>query len=232
MARQLSLLCLAVIALLLLSCLSGAYVHAADAVLTEADFKKMKVKDLKKFLDDRSAVCAGCEEKSEFVRECLKVADKPVHPSKVKAEIPKLPLWEAWANVAGEVCEATADTKKASADAKKNVCANIRVATDAVFQQYGKRTANKLKKKPDALLKTSYGEIYQQAGRKMLTKLAGYCFKNAAKCTSASAIQALMEQDDKVKGVKFITYLTNVGIENTNPMYETMKDKSLNNDEL
>lgn len=227
MARQLAFLVAAVLLLALAACTA----FAADAPLTEADFKKMKVKQLKAFLSDRGLSCVGCEEKGEFVRECVKNAAKPLLPSKVKS-VPKGELWEAWANVAHEVCEATAATKGASAEAKEKVCANIKTATDSVFMQYGKRTANKLRKKPAALLKTSFGEIYQSAGKKMFTKLAGFCFKNADKCKSSSAVQALMEQDDKVKGVKFIAYLTNVGIENTNPMYEALKDKRLDKDEL
>jgi hypothetical protein len=208
-------------------------VRAADATLTEADFKKMKIKDLKKFLDDRGADCKGCEEKSEFIREALKVAATPVQPSKVKTEIPKVPFWDAWATIAHEVCEQTADIKKvADVDVKTNTCNAIKTATDSVFMQYGKRTATKLRKKPEALLKTSFGEIYQSAGKKMFTKLAGYCFRHQKKCATASLVQDLMENDDKVKGVRFITYLTNVGIENTNPMYETLKDKALLNDEL
>lgn len=226
MARQISTVALAlvILALTFVAC------FAAD-VLTEGDFKKMKIKELRAFLDDRGVECSDCAEKADFVRECTKNAAKPLHPSKVKS-VPKGALWEAWANVAGEVCEAAADTKGASAETKANVCSAIKTATESVFMQYGKRTAGKLRKKPDALLKTSFGEIYQAAGKKMFTKLAGFCFKNQKKCRSSSTIQALMETDNKVKGVKFISYLTNVGIENTNPMYEALKDKALDKDEL
>lgn len=203
----------------------------AAAAVDEAAIKKMKVRQLKQFLEDRAVDCEGCEEKADFVRTALKHVNTPLHPSKVKS-VPQGTLWEAWAKVASEVCESTATTKKAADDVKVKVCGDIKVATDSIFMQYGKRTANKLKKKPDALLKTSFGEIYQSAGKKMLGKLAAFCFKNKEKCSSSSKIQALMEKDNAVKGVKFIAYLTNVGIENTNPMYETMKDKSLNNDEL
>lgn len=230
MARQLTIVSFAVVVLLLCCFFSGAAAEE-KAPTTEAEFKKLKVKDLKKFLEDRGQSCDGCEEKSEFVRECLKHAATPLLPSKVKT-VPKGVFWEAWANVAGEVCEATADQKKVSDDVKKSICGNIRTATDSVFMQHGKRTAQKLRKKPDALLKTSFGEIYQGAGKKMLTKLAAFCFKNQDKCNSSSKLQTIMETDDKVKGVKFISYLTNVGIENTNPMYETMKDKALLNEDL
>lgn len=226
MARQLSVFALAVVLLAL--AVVGCF---AAEVLSEGDFKKMKIKELRAFLDDRGIECEGCAEKADFVRECTKNAAKPLHPSKVKS-VPKGSLWEAWATVAGEVCEAAAAAKGAADDVKDTTCSAIKSATESVFMQYGKRTAGKLRKKPDALLKTSFGEIYQSAGKRMLNKLAGFCFKNQKKCRSSSSIQALLEKDGAVKGVKIIAFLTNVGIENTNPMYEALKDKSLDKDEL
>ena len=219
------------VAAVLLICVF-AFAGVAAGGVTEADIKKMKVKQLKDFLAERSIECSSCAEKADFVRECIKHLNTPVHPSKQKTPPPEGTLWEAWAKVAGDVCEATAASKGAADDVKASVCASIKTATDSVFMQYGKRTASKLRKKPDALKKTSFIEIYQAAGKKMMSKLSAFCFKNQKKCRSSSAVQQLMETDDKVKGVKFITYLTNVGIENTNPMYEAMKDKNLDKDEL
>ena len=37
-------------------------------------------------------------------------------------------------------------------------------------------------------------------------------------------------ENNKVKNVDFSKWITNVGIENTNPMYEALKDKTLNAD--
>ena len=199
---------------------------AAAEEFSEADIKKMKIKELRKFLDDRGLECAKCEEKGDFVDMAKQHLKTPVLASKQKKPIPKVPLWEAWSGIAKEVC-----LEKNKGEPHR-VCDSMATATDSMFMQYGKRTATKLKKKPDALLKTSWGDVYQQAGKKMLGRLANYCLKRAeTECGTTSKVQSIMENDNKIKGVEFVKYLTNVGIENTNPMYEALKDKALH-DEL
>ena len=207
--------------------------YAGEPALTEADFKKMKIKQLRSFLEDRGLNCADCQEKADFVTFCTKNAHVPVLSHKQKIPLPEGTFWDVWADVAKTTCEEMAD-KKGSAAAKENVCPAIRVATESLFMQHGKRTANKLKKKPDALKKTSWGEPYQGAGRRMMANLLTYCLEEAnnAKCSSSSKVQPLMEDKRKVKGVDFILWITNVGIENTNPMYEILKGKSGRHDEL
>ena len=37
----------------------------------KTDYNKLKVKDLKKILDQRGVKCSGCTEKTEFVNKCL-----------------------------------------------------------------------------------------------------------------------------------------------------------------
>ena len=125
-------------------------------------------------------------------------------------------------------CEEAAASKKAAAGADK-LCADVAGAVESFFQQHGKRVANKLKKGPAALLKTSAMEPYLAAGRRQLAKLASHCAKGGeAVCGSQSRVTALFE--GKIKGVDFTKWITNVGIENTNPMYEALKDKALNAD--
>lgn len=213
-----------VLALLLLATLAPV-AHGAEKVLTEADFKKMKIKELRQFLDDRNLQCPDCQEKQDFVKFCTKHASAPVVSSTTtKAATPDdgKPLWEAWSAIAKTLCEEAADKK--SVGKKDTICNAITQATDSVFMLHGKRVAAKLKKKPDALKKTSWGEPYNQAGRKMLSNLINYCLeeKNQAQCSSASNVQPLMEDKKKIKAVDFVLYLTNVGIENTNPMYEIL----------
>jgi hypothetical protein len=221
--------------LFVLAALAVTLAGAADVPsFTEADFKKMKIKQLKTFLDERGLSCDGCEEKDEFVRMAIKNINAPVSKPATKSGVPEGTLWSVLSGVAKELCEQSATNKGVAAESKETICSAITSATENVFMQYGKRTATKLRKKPEALLKTSWGEIYQQAGRKLLTKVAGYCFhaKNAGKCSSSGNVQAMLEVDGKIKGVELLKYLTNVGIENTNTMYEAIKDKALNNEEL
>lgn len=58
------------------SCLLFSYVFINIAIAVEKkagetfDYNKMKVKDLKKILDQRNVKCAGCTEKTEFVKKC------------------------------------------------------------------------------------------------------------------------------------------------------------------
>jgi lambda repressor-like predicted transcriptional regulator len=197
---------------------------AVAAELTEADFKKMKTKEIQTWLEERGLTCDSCSEKADLVKFALKnVAAKPKH---AKREIPATPFWETWASVGKETCVAQAHKSKVAEAESEKLCEAIRIATNDVFMQYGKRTANKLKKKPDAMLKTSFGDIYYNAGRRLFNRLARHCLeaKNRATCTSSSHVQDLMEHE-KVKGAQFVQWITNVGIENTNPMYEVVKDK-------
>jgi len=217
--------------ILVLGLVMTSVVHVADE--TEEDFKKMKIKALRLWLDDRGLSCPECQEKADFIQFALKHADAKPTVAKQKVALPEGKFWEAWANVAKEMCDAGAQ-KRSAESAGASICPALQTAVDSVFMQHGKRTAQKLKKKPDALLKTSWGDVYQQAGRRLITKVIAYCFAqpNQAECSSSTKLQTLLETPNKIKGVDFIMYLTNVGIENTNPMYEIMKEKLPAKDEL
>lgn len=193
----------------------------------ENEVKKMKVKELKVFLADRGVACEACTEKGDFSKKVLENLQTPLLPSKRKLK-PKGEFWEFWATLSQSVCSDAA-AKKGNVDDAEAICSAVGSATDTFFMQHGKRTANKLKKKPANLLKTSVGEPYQGAGRRLIGKLVQHCLTKAGACASASKVSALLE-GNTVKNVDFQKWITNVGIENTNPMYETMKDKSMNSD--
>lgn len=202
---------------------------------TVEELRKMKVKELRRWLADRDKSCTNvdCPEKSDLVRFAEKWIDTPVNPAKIKKPLPNKPFWEAWAEVARDICIQKAGGDNAD-DGKKKVCKNIGKAVDTSFMMHGKRTATKLKKKPDALLKTSWGEIYHDAGKRLMTKLATHCLSKAdGDCASSGKIEKIIEDDgkNKVAGLALIKYITNVGVENTNTMFEAMKDSNLN-DEL
>jgi hypothetical protein len=199
----------------------------AVPILTEAEIKRMKVRDLTVFLADRGQQCTDCQEKNDFVKLALAHRETPILPSKRKLK-PKGEFWENWAALARQTCEEGA-AKKTGVKAA-TICGSIGSAIDSMFMQQGKRAATRLKKKPAALLKTSFTEPYLGAGRKMLAKLVAHCLSSGKVCHSTSRVQELIEKDNSIKGVRLSDWITNVGIENTNPMFEALKDKSLNAD--
>jgi len=200
----------------------------AAADLTAADFKKMTIKQLKQWLQQRDISFHDISEKSEFIQRAVEwVANN----KQVVREEPKVPFWEMWAKIAKDKCEAAAAQKDLGENGAK-VCDAISIATDSFFMMHGKRTAQKLKKSPAALAKTSNGDVYFKAGTRIFNRLIGHCLsaKNRAACSSSSHITQLLEKDS-VKGTGFAAFITNVGIENTNPMYEVVNSKS-HSDEL
>ncbi len=189
--------------------LACVIVAATAKQVTEAELKAMKVKQLKSFLDERGIICKECQEKADFVRKALKhMNDKVVNAAPPKVEVPTVPLWEAWAGFASQECK--------TLGGKDDVCDSVKNAVESAFMQHGRRTATNLKKKPSDILKTSVHEPYHAAGRRIVKALSRFAMKNSV--TSLAKLQAKFEK-------KFIPWMTNVGIENTNPMYEALKEK-------
>lgn len=90
--------------------------------------------------------------------------------------------------------------------------------------QHGKQTASKLKKSTHHMLKTSYKSVYYDAGHKLIEKLVQSCLssqREQAKCHSLSHVMSKMEQNNHHN---FKTWITNVGIENTNHMFDILDD--------
>lgn len=190
------------------------------------NFKKMRVKELKSWMGERGLACPDCEDKAALVKFCVNAAKTAPKVLRPKAPAGKT-FWEAWSDNAKEICEAQA--KKSGVDGEK-ICGAIATATDSYFMQHGKRIANKLRKKPDAMLKTSYSEIYYPASRRVFVRFAKYCVANPDACATSSKVESLME---KASIVDLTSFLTNIGIENTNPMYDILNDKKgLDHDEL
>ncbi|CAD2214529.1 hypothetical protein AGDE_03517 [Angomonas deanei] len=200
-----------------------ALLIAVNASLTEDDFKKMKMKDLRIFLSSRGLECVGCLEKSDFVRLAFQNKDKQPLASATKREIPEGKFWEVWEANAKTKCE-EAVKKRGGDPASKpfsDVCHTIEKAVEGYFMQNGRQVATKLKKQPLQLLKTSYKDIYYDAGLRLLEKLSNHCLSTPdqqKKCSSMSNVMKLLEDEG------FKVYITNVGIENTNPMYDIIDD--------
>lgn len=214
---------ISILALVVLIALNVALVAAE----TEAEFKKMTIKQLKNWLNQRDISFHDISEKSEFVQRAV---EWMARNKKVVREAPTSPFWEMWSKIAKDKCDAAVAAKSVSEGAK--ICEAIASSTESFFMMHGKRTANNLKKKPEALAKTSNGDIYFNAGQRIFGRLIGYCLnpKNRVSCTSGSYVTELLVKDT-VKGTGFSQWITNVGIENTNPMYELINSKS-HSDEL
>ncbi|KNH07643.1 mesencephalic astrocyte-derived neurotrophic factor [Perkinsela sp. CCAP 1560/4] len=184
--------------------------HAAHCI-TDDEIRKMKMKELKEFLDDRDESCSGCVEKGDFVRIAIEVKDKKISQEKQKmkgytGEYPKKSFWDFWTEESLQIAASSElDTKgrKLIAD-----------AVETCFMQYGKSVATKLKKGPAELLKTSLKSPYYQAGIRGIQKLITLCASSPS--LKNAELQNACEKE-------FVPWITNVGIENTNPMYEILE---------
>jgi hypothetical protein len=199
-------------------CISCILFSTPTSATTADDLKKMKMKDLKQFLSERDEECNGCSEKSEFLNLAIRVMNKKPDAAKKAAAgfsgpAPTNPLWEVWAGFADEISKEEG-LSESQVKAVHNVVENA-------FMQHGKATATKLKKTHKDVLKTSLLSPYYNVGRKHLKALAKFALTKGEKPKA----DVLRTAYDKV----FLPWMTNVGIENTNPMYEWMKSK---NDEL
>lgn len=187
----------------------------------------MKIKDLRAFLSDRGLTCAGCQEKSDFIRVAMQNRNKkPSAGSEVRRPPPNKKLWEAWGENAKNICveEVTKRGNDATTAPFSSVCETVFNAVDSFFMQHGKRIANRLKKTPDHMLKTSYKDVYYDAGIVYFKRLVNQCLVSPSameKCESLGQVMSMMEKSS----TDFNTWLTNVGIENTNPMYEILQSR-------
>eukprot|EP00796_Vickermania_ingenoplastis_P005532 gene5532-3990_t len=188
--------------------LLGCTVCEVSAQSTEAEFKAMKVKDLRAFLEERGLSCVGCQEKSDFVRVAYQNRDKKPSGRAEVRRPPAMKLWEAWSANAKNIC--IEEVSKRGSDPTESpfssVCETVSQAVDAFFMQHGKRIANRLKKKPEHMLKTSYKDVYYDAGIVYLKRLANKCLVSSSeKCESLGYVMNLMESGS----TDFNTWLTN-----------------------
>lgn len=201
---------------------------SAAADLTEAHFKAMKIKDLRAFLDARSLKCVGCQEKADFVRIAYQnQAKNPVNEEPKSQTLPDGKLWEVWSINAKNVCaeEAIKRGNDPNTTPFSDVCSAVSTAVESFFMQHGRRISQKLKKNPSSILKTSYKPVYYEAGMIFLKKMVNKCFLSPttiSKCESLSTIIKMMED----KSTDMNMWLTNVGIENTNPMFEVIQSEN------
>ncbi|KAK7198153.1 Degradation arginine-rich protein for mis-folding [Novymonas esmeraldas] len=197
-------------------------VTLVSAGLTEADFKRMKVKDLRTFLSDRGLECAGCQEKSDFVRMAYQHRDANPVGSATKREVPEKKFWEAWSDIAQQQCEKAVLRRRNDpvSEPFSSICSTLRTAADSYLMQHGRNVANQLKKTPQHLLKTSFKDVYFEAGTRLFQILADYCLASPSSQSSCQSLSSVLSVMDGSSGANFKIWTTNVGIENTNPMYD------------
>jgi len=179
----------------------------------------MKMKELKSFLSDRDENCNGCAEKSDWIEAAIRVKDKKISASKAAqmgytGSLPTEPLWDVWSQFASETAQ--------EMNLDESSIAKIKDVVSDCFMQHGRSTATKLKKTAKDILKTSLKSPYYTIGRKHLLALVNFV-RNKGEEVKLNEMRTRYEKI-------FTPWMTNVGIENTNPMYEWMK--SPEHDEL
>lgn len=186
----------------------------AEETLTDADFKKMKIKQLKRFLLDRGVECHGCVEKSDFVRLAVQHAKTALkNPGgRIPSELPTDPLWDVWAKKADELCQRLLSTEQ-----KENkFCNSLSNVVDSVVMKYAKRYQKELKVEKQQLMKYTLTEPYQEAGLKRIQKVIKWMGKTNTK--SQKDIEGQLEEPLQ-------SWLRDCSLQNINTMHDTLKDE-------
>lgn len=212
--------------LLFFSCLFGT--AAAGEPKTENDFKRMKISELRQFLDDRGLSCYGCQEKSEFVRVAYENRDKAPFDAQRRKDIPDASFWDAWKENVKEICDEGA--KKRGLEALETtsvgkVCEALSHATESVLMQHGKAIAQGLRKKQGEILKTSYTNVFYDAGLVLFRRIVDYCLASDERQKTCGSVTELIEILNKGKVADLKMWVVNVAIGNTNPMYELVEQQ-------
>eukprot|EP01013_Petalomonas_cantuscygni_P002180 TRINITY_DN12215_c0_g1_i1.p1 TRINITY_DN12215_c0_g1~~TRINITY_DN12215_c0_g1_i1.p1 ORF type:complete len:207 (+),score=54.71 TRINITY_DN12215_c0_g1_i1:124-744(+) len=197
----------------------AAFVSAAaagsDSGTSEAAIKKMKMKQLKKFLSARSVECTGCVEKNDFVKKALSVRSMPVAQSAPPMEISSDPLWEQWATTARTVCESVV-----TADQKENkYCVALSNAVENLLMRYTKKFMKTLSVDHKSLTKNTLTHPYKTAGELRIRRVAEFMTRKQTKKTAE--IEAKLDEP-------LSHWLRDCAIQNINTMLDTIQG----NDEL
>ena len=179
---------------------------------TEQEIRNMKFRDLRTFLNKRGSNCHGCFEKSDWIEAAILVKDKEVIVEVSKKEnftdsASGKPFWENWSDSALKLAQENG--------ADEATATQIKIFAEDYFQQHGKSTAIKLGKSVNEILETSLKEPYHSAGRILLTSFIKQAMAKNLNQTS-NELATVFEKT-------LIPWITNVAIDNSNPMYEWIK---------
>jgi len=149
--------------------------------ISEAQLKKMKIKDLKAFLESRGMDCVGCAEKSDFVRRALQVKDRPVVNEALKpVEVKSDPIWEQWRDKAKEICEKHCPASLQT----QGYCKQLMLVVETVVEKYAKRFHKQLSVTPIQLTKYSMSHPYKIAGETLIRRTLNMMVKQETKAVA------------------------------------------------
>lgn len=198
------LLCLLIVCSLSVICLS-------DATVDEAAIKKMKIKEVRKFLDDRGVACDGCFEKADFVKKAVANMALPILDSRKPKVVNNDPIEKQWAPQVMEICEAETD--------KPGFCKQLKAVVDGAFYQYMRKYKRDLSVTEAHTAEISFKHPYSTIMRKMLKE----------------TVQHMVQKDSKKQDLirkkfepTFIPWLRDVALENPNPMFEELGEMGAN----
>jgi len=176
---------------------------------TEAEIKKMKIKALKAFMNDRDLTCGECSEVADFRRFVLVNREVKVVASKSSARKSTGEALEVqWKKISQELCE------EVGVDEKQ--CKALVAVVDSSFFQHGRTISKKIHREVSDITKTSMNEPYYGAGAKIIRSCLRWQKKNGI--ASQSKIRSRMDESLK-------KFLTAVAADNVNPMYDILKEK-------
>jgi len=175
---------------------------------TDAKIKKMKIKELKAFISDRGLVCDDCFEKGDYIRFVKKNRDALLLPSKRPRKISKEPIADQWKKVVADLSTELSLDEKFSKPLSKVVASS--------FEQHARRISKQLHKEQHQLARTSLEDPFYAAMLKTLKQTANWQVKNSI--VKQDPIRNKLDNEIKM-------FLTAVGADNVNPMYEKLAEK-------
>jgi hypothetical protein len=193
------LLCFLFLLLIIGSCL------ADDKIPAEAEIRKMKVKELRKFLDDRGLPCDGCVEKADFVKKAIAAKSTPILDSKKPRVVNKDPIEKQWAPIVAEVCEAETDNE--------SYCKQLKNIVDGFFFQYMRKYKRDLSVQEYHAAEVSFKHPYFAVGKIILKEVVQFMVKENTK--KSEKVRAKLE-------ARAVPWLRDVCLENPNPMFEEL----------
>jgi len=188
-------------------------VSSKEEEITEAKLKKMKIKDLKAFLDARGVQCRNCGEKADFVRKALEVAARPVTNELLKpVEVKSDPIWLQWKEIGKNICEKEVPEEYRN----QGYCKQFLLVVETIIEKYSKRFHKALSVEPLQLIKYSMTYPYKLAGEIILTK--GLKWMVREKTKSTAKIEKRMEEP-----LNF--WLRDCALQNVNTMNDILAER-------
>eukprot|EP01061_Rhynchopus_euleeides_P034414 TRINITY_DN58218_c0_g1_i1.p1 TRINITY_DN58218_c0_g1~~TRINITY_DN58218_c0_g1_i1.p1 ORF type:complete len:210 (+),score=107.47 TRINITY_DN58218_c0_g1_i1:70-699(+) len=175
---------------------------------TDAEVKKMKVKELKAWLANRGLPCTDCFEKGDYVKTVKKNRGAKLLASKRPRKISKEPIEKQWKKVVEEMVE---EEKVDAAVAKP-----FMKVIEGSFEQHVRKVSKQLHTEKHVIARTSLSEPYVLAMTKKVRSWLRWAKKEGVK--KQDAIREKVDNDIKM-------FLTAVAVKNVNPMHEILDAK-------